>query len=429
MSDALPAELTAAMTLDFPAHRQRLWDALPGDGIVILFSGRPLLRTADEEYRYAPNHNYYYLTGLDRENQVLVLTRRGSERTATLFIEPVDPRAEAWTGRMMTAEQARSLSNIDDVATVDRWLPHVNRLIESGHYPDVYLDLEHREWAGPPSDAVRFAHRLVEKHPGTPVRNVFPILAELRRIKSAGEIARVRAAIAHTKAGLAAILAHTRPGVREYQLNGHFTGTLIGGGVRTAYPPIIATGANAAVLHYTTLRDTVQPGEVLLVDAAAAFAYYKADITRTFPADGTFTNAQRAIHDLVGEASHEVMAAMRPGVLHRELQTLTRRVLGRGMKALGYLRDESEIGQYYFHGVSHYLGLDTHDVGEYRELEPGMVLTVEPGLYLKDQGLGVRIEDDVLITANGVEVLSDGIPQDARAMERWMAELQASPGS
>ncbi len=426
MSDVLPAELTDAMALDFASHRQRFLEALPSDGIAILFSGRPLLRTADEHYRYAPNHNYYYLTGLDRENQVVVLTRRGSERTATVFIEPVDPLAEAWTGRMMTAEQARALSNIDAIEVLDRWLPFVNRLIESGHYPTVYLDLEHREWDGPPSDAIRFAHRLVEKHPGTPVRNAFPILAEARRIKSAGEIARVAAAIAHTKAGLAALLAHTRPGVREFQLNGHFTGTLLGGGASLAYPPIIAAGGNAAVLHYTTLRDPVQAGDLVLVDAAAAFGYYKADITRTFPADGTFTEAQRAIHDLVGEASHEVIAAMRPGVPHRELQNLTRQVLGRGMKALGYLRDESDVGQYYFHGVSHYLGLDTHDVGEYRELEPGMVLTVEPGLYLKEKGLGVRIEDDILITADGVEVLSDGIPRDARGMEQWMAELRAT---
>lgn len=426
MSDVLPVELTAAMTLDFVAHRQRLLDALPGDGIVVLFSGQPLLRTADEHYRYAPNHNYYYLTGLDRANQVLVLTRRGSERTAAVFIEPIDPRAEAWTGRMMTPGDARSLSNIDDVQTVDRWLPYVNRLMGSGHFPHVYLDLERREWAGPPSDAIRFAHRLMEKHPGAAVRNCFPLIAEQRRIKSAGEMERIRAAVAHTKEGLAAIMAHTGPGVREFQLNGHFTGTLIGGGARTAYPPIIATGGNAAVLHYTTLRDPLQPGDCVLVDAAAEFGHYKADITRTFPVDGTFTKEQRAIHDLVGEAGQEVLAAMRPGVPHATLQRITRQVLGRGMKALGYLRDENEIGQYYFHGVSHYLGLDTHDVGEYRELEPGMVLTVEPGLYLKEKGLGVRIEDDVAITADGVEVLSVGIPKEARAMERWMAELQAS---
>ncbi len=221
-------------------------------------------------------------------------------------------------------------------------------------------------------------------------------------------------------------MAHTHPGVREFQLNGHFTGTLIGGGARPAYPPIIATGGNAAVLHYTTLRDAVQPGDLVLVDAAAEFGCYKADITRTFPVDGTFTEEQRAIHDLVGEANQAVLAAMRPGVPHKELQRITRQVLGRGMKALGYLRDESDIGSYYFHGVSHYLGLDTHDVGEYRELEPGMVLTVEPGLYLKEKGLGVRIEDDVAITADGIEVLSANIPKDARAMERWMAELQAS---
>jgi len=417
-----------AAAVDWAANRAKFLEALPQDGLVILFSGAPIAKSADEDYPYAPNRNFLYVTGLDRPNQVVVLGRQGSRTTAVAFIEPVDPHAETWTGKMMTEEEAKAVSGLSDVRPITGWLNYVNRLVSSGHYPTVYLDLERRSWRQPPSEAERFANELRAKHPGQPVRDCYPILAELRRIKSPAEVERVRTAVAHTRRGFEAILAHARPGCYEYELDGHFTGALIGGGVSLAYSSIVATGVNATVMHYTTLRDQVGPHDAVLVDAAAEFLYYKSDITRTFPASGKFTLDQAALYEVVWEASQETIAAIKPGVAHSELNRITRRVLARGMKALGHMRDDSELDNFYFYNVSHYLGLDTHDVGEYRELEPGMVLTVEPGLYLKSHALGVRIEDDIAVTSHGGDVLSQDIPSGRQAMEDWMAACQARKG-
>lgn len=422
-SGAIPLD-----AVDWAANRRRLLAALPDDGLVILFSGAPVAKSADEDYPYAPNRNFLYVTGLDRPNQVVVLSRpSGMVGSEVAFIEPIDPHAETWTGKMMTVDEARRVSGIDDVRTEPHWRSYVNRLVSSGRWPTVYLDLERRAWGEPASESLRFAHELAEKHPGQPIANVYPALADLRRIKSAAEISRVRGAVAHTRRGLDAILHHLRPGSFEYELNGHFTGALLRGGVNIAYSSIVATGVNATVMHYVTLRDPVGADDAVLVDAAAEFGYYKADITRTFPASGRFTAEQAALYDVVWDASQETTAAIKPGVPHAELNRITRRVLARGMKALGHMRDESELDQYYFYNVSHYLGLDTHDVGEYRELEPNMVLTVEPGLYLKHRGVGIRIEDDVAVTASGADVLSAHIPSDRRGVEDWLAACQATP--
>lgn len=414
-------------SIDWADNRQRLLAALPDDGLVILFSGAPIAKSADEDYPYAPNRNFLYVTGLDRPNQVVVLSRCGDAVASDVaFIEPVDPHAETWTGKMMTVDEARRVSGIEDVRTTPNWRAYVNRLVSSGRWPTVYLDLERRAWGEPASEAVRFAHELADKHPGQAMANVYPVLAEQRRIKSAAEISRVRGAVAHTRRGFEAILRHVQPGSFEYELNGHFTGTLLRSGVNIAYNSIVATGVNATVMHYVTLRDPVGADDAVLVDAAAEFGYYKSDITRTFPASGRFTAEQTALYDVVWEASQEATAAIKPGVPHAELNRITRRVLARGMKALGHLRDDAELDQYYFYNVSHYLGLDTHDVGEYRELEPGMVLTIEPGLYLKHRAVGIRIEDDIAVTTSGADVLSADIPNDRRGMEDWLAACQAT---
>ena len=406
--------------VDVTAHRRQLMEQLSGDVLVAVLSGDPIPKSADEDYPYTPHRNYLYLTGSDRPRQCLLMARRGGEVTEWLFIEPPNPHRELWNGRMMTEDEARERSGIRTIRPFGEFRRTLNRLLQSGRYAALVLDLEHRQWDELPGPGVRFAGEVSARHPGVPIRNLYPDVAALRRVKSEPEIARIQAAVDHTHEGFTALIAGTVPGRYEYQLEAEFQRALRFGGVVPAYSSIVATGVNATVMHYVTLRDQVERGQLVLVDAAAEFDYYKSDITRTFPVDGKFSARQAAVYDIVFEASRETIHAMRPGVPHAELNRVTRKILARGLRSLNLIRDDDELDRYYYYNVSHYLGLDTHDVGVYDELEPGMVMTVEPGLYIGDEAIGVRIEDDVAVTASGARVLSEKIPAERQAVEAWV---------
>lgn len=411
--------------MDWASHRSRTVDRLQGDFIMVLFSGPEIPKTADELYPFCPNRNFYYVTGLDRPRQCVVVSRRGGVVEEAAFIEPVSPMAELWTGKMMTQDDARERSGIASVHPIAQFERHVNHRLQTGHYERVYLDLEQRTWEGPPSAAHQFAYEVNRRHPGIRIENVYPTIARERRLKSPPEMARVRAAVAATHKGFTAILSALQPGVHEYQLEAEFQHALRQDGVVPGYASIVAAGVNATCMHYTTLRDQVGSEDLVLVDAAAEYDAYKADITRTFPSTGRFSSRQRAVYEVVLEASQETISRIAPGVAHAELNRATRRILARGLRTLGLIREDSELDRYYYYNVSHYLGLDTHDVGEYEELMPGMVLTVEPGLYIADERIGVRIEDDVAVTDSGAEVLSRHVPSTPDAVESWMADARS----
>jgi Xaa-Pro aminopeptidase len=410
--------------IDWADNRRRLVEALEGDFILVLFSGPPIPKSADEVYPFSPNRNFLYVTGMDRASQCLVVSRRGSQVEEAVFIEPVDAHTELWNGKMMTEDEARSRSGVATVLSVNHLHGYLNSRLASGRWQRLYLDLERRSWDQAASYEQQFARSAGRRYPGVRIANVYPELARLRRIKSAAEIERVREAVRHTHRGFTAIVQNTRPGRMEYELEAEFQYTLRLGGVQPGYASIVGAGINATCMHYTTLTSPIRADEMVLVDAAAEFQYYKADITRTFPASGRFTDRQRAVYEIVREASQATIAQIRPGVPHIHLNQTTRRILAQGLKSLHLIRDEQELDRYYYYNVSHYLGLDTHDVGEYGELEPGMVLTVEPGLYIASEALGVRIEDDIAVTEAGADVLSRDIPTEPAAVVAWMANGQ-----
>lgn len=408
--------------VDWASNRARLVDALTGDFLVLLLSGEPLPKSADERYPFCANRNFLYVTGLDRPRQALVVVREGSRLDEVLFVEPVDPRAERWTGKMMTMEEAAEISGIRAVRPIHQLEAYLAARLGAGVVHDVYLDLERRRWTDPPSSAQRFARRFEHRYPGLRIHDVYPVLAQLRRLKAAGEIARLRQAVTYTASALHALARAVQPGRYEYELEAEFRYILGRSGVEPAYASIVATGLNATCMHYTALTSRVGSDDMVLVDAAAEYAGYKADITRTFPARRRFSTRQRDVYEIVWEASRETIAQIRPGVPHARLNETTRRVLADGLKSLHLIRVDDELNNYYFYNVSHYIGLDTHDVGAYAELEPGMVLTVEPGLYIDAEALGIRIEDDIVVTETGHDVLSADIPADPDEVVAWMAE-------
>ena len=278
-----------------------------------------------------------------------------------------------------------------------------------------------REFFTEPAEAKEFA----EKYPGHAVKNISQVIAELRMQKDGDEVALVREAIGITDKALQYVMKHLEPGMAEYQAQADFEYMIrYNGAEGTAFPTIAGSGANGTMLHYDTNLDICEDGSLLLMDLGAKYRGYCADITRTYPVNGTYTERQRQVYDIVLAANREVAKTAKPGMTLKELNEIAKKVLAAGCMKLGLIEKEDEIDTYYMHGVSHHLGIDVHDVTAAcnETLQPGAIITDEPGLYIDEWEIGIRIEDDLLITENGCECLSEAIIRDPDEIEAFMKD-------
>ena len=264
----------------------------------------------------------------------------------------------------------------------------------------------------------------MERYPYLNIKNIYHEIASFRLIKSKEEIELIREAINITDKGIKELMKNSKAGMKEYELEAYFDFTLRSSGVTEyAFHTIAASGKNATVLHYNENNSKLEDGSLVLFDLGAQYKYYNADISRTFPVSGKFTERQKQVYNIVLKAQEAVTAIARPGILFSTLNETAKKILIEGCKEIGLIKEDSEISKYYFHGVSHYLGLDTHDVGRRDlELKSGMVLTNEPGLYIEEESMGIRIEDDLLITEDGCENLSKQIIKTVEEIEGFMAK-------
>lgn len=406
----------------FRENRRKVFEQMQDDAALILFAGESIQRTADELYPFTVSRNFYYLTGLDRERFVLLMTKRDGVLTEKLYIEEVDPENEKWNGKMLTVSEATEISGVDTIAYTPNFQRDLDREMLLNPVSHLYLDLEQRRWQAQLSPTQEFAQTFSAKHPAIQLKNAYPIICELRTIKSPQEVEIIQRAVDITKEGFEAMYRSTHVGVVEYQLEAAFAYALRMRGSKLAYNPIIGTGYNATMMHYLENSKTCEDGEVILADVGAEYQYYKADITRSFPANGKFTDRQREIYDIVLQALVETTEIVRPGIPHIDLDNKTRSILAAGLKRIGLIERDEELTTYYFYNVSHYIGLDTHDVGPYDILKPGMVLTIEPGIYIPQENLGIRLEDNVLVTDTGYDVLSKDLIRTADEIEAFMAK-------
>lgn len=403
-------------------NRNRLLQTMDENAMAIFFSGTAVHKSADAQHTYVVNRNFFYLTGLTRENFVLLLTKQNGVTSETLYIEQPNPLAEKWTGRKLRNEEACAQSGIVKIEYVENFATQLKKQLLPGTFQNLYLDLEQRDLPDFLTPALSFARDIQQKYPGIRIHNAYAALAAMRTIKSAEEVDLMRTAIDVTQQGIENMLSHATPGMHEYELEAHFNYTLRKSGIRAhAFGSIIASGANATVLHYDSNDQVANDGSMVLIDLGAQYGEYNADISRTFPVNGIFTDRQKQLYNIVLKAQLQTIAAIRPGIPYSTLNDTTKRVLSEELKAIDLISEDEQLADYYYHGVSHYLGLDTHDVGEYHTLQPGMVVTVEPGLYIAEEGIGIRIEDDVLVTENGHENLSAGILKTVEEIERFMA--------
>lgn len=412
--------------MNFELRRQKLFDAMPERSILILYSGIPSHIGADAYYMFEENKNFFYFTGLRREHMILFMTKLRAKCETTLFIEEADDTAERWTGKMVKPDEARAVSGIGDVKYTDRFEAVISRLMSENDVDNAYFDTYREQTEDLPDYNAVKAIEFSGKYPGVRIRNLWPIAADLRMRKDADEVEKLEEAINVTDQALLHVLKHLAPEKKEYQAQADFEYMVrFQGAEGVSFPTIAGSGKNGTMLHYETNRETMADGTLLLMDLGARVDGYCADITRTYPVNGHYTERQRKVYDIVLKANREVAKAAKPGITTRDLNDLCKKVLSEGLMELGLIKEPSEIGKYYMHSVSHHLGIDVHDVTlAGKVLEIGAVITDEPGLYIDEWEIGIRIEDDLLITEDGCRVLSENVIRDADAIEAYMKKTE-----
>jgi Xaa-Pro aminopeptidase len=484
--------MTPGVGLEVVADRRRRFAEALGDGLAIIPARQEVLRNGDVHYEFRQDSDFYFLTGFEEPEAVAVVNPAHVKERYVLFVRPRDRDSEVWTGRRAGVEGAVSTYGADAAYTLDELDRKLREYLADR--PSVVYRLGNPAFDGRVVRLVDQARVLRRRGVPAPARieDPTPILSELRLRRSPAELACQRRACQISGDAHAEAMRYARPGLYEYQVQAALEFVFrAGGSPRNGYPSIVASGPNACILHYTANNRRLEDGDLLLIDAGAEFGYHTADITRTFPVNGRFTAPQRAIYDVVLRAQQAAIEAARPGNPYDAMHQAARRVLTEGLVDLGLLPrgvDESlamhHYREFYPHSTGHWLGMDVHDAGDYRvrrasrALEAGMVVTVEPGLYLDSdrervtfhlreysedevwerrfrlglpaartledeekaradrivhpipaefRGIGVRIEDDVLITSQGCEVLTSGVPKAVDEVERVGAEAPRLP--
>jgi Xaa-Pro aminopeptidase len=404
-------------------NRQRLSAHMAENDVMLFFGGEPVRKTGDEDFPFFANRNFLYLTGIQQEGSVLLLQNKGGVVSECLFVNQPDFEQEIWTGRRLTDEEIREISGVEGVEDIH----HLNRVVDGllssrpvmtlwlcfdAQAPERSFDLERT-----------YASDLRKRHPHTVIKNSYPLLAALRKIKAPEEIAALRNAMQITETGIRRMMRRVSPGMMEYELEAEFNYELAAHGQRrTAFPSIIAGGERIFYLHYAKPLAVLAEGELVLSDVGAVYDEYGVDISRVFPADGRFRERQAQIYQIAYEANRAVMDKVRPGEFFPQLNRTCLEVSFDELKALGLTDDFTDIRKYVWHGAVHHIGLNTHDVGGYEEpMTENMVFTVDAGIYVREWGIGLRIEDNVLVTADGCENLSAAIPATIEEIERFMA--------
>ena len=383
-------------------NRKKVGEQLENDSMAILFSGREIEKSLDENYPFFASNNFYYLTGIKEPDVVLIIVKTAAGLVREkLFIEESDPVKEKWVGKKIDKEQAKAVSGIVSIEYSKELPKEISEIVS---FSRLYFDFK-----VPKHQSFKVKDKQVQKIlKQCELKDLHPILARMRMIKTPEEIEAIKKANAMTEEGFKEMKKLIKPGICEYELAAFFEYYIKKEGADgLAFESIVASGKNATTLHYVTNSSKLKSGDLVLFDLGARVNGYCGDISRTLAVNGEMTFIQEKIVRIVEFVQKEMFLAYKPGAVMKDLQNLTKKLFLEKCCDAGIIPRNRDITEFYYHGIGHSLGLDTHDLRPDGDLvlEPGMVLTVEPGLYLEKLGIGVRIEDDVVITDNGCEVL------------------------
>lgn len=426
--------------IHYEARRQKLLNFLE-EGVIILTSASPQTRSNDTQYPYRQNNDFYYLSGVQEDNALLVLVKTKEAVKSILFVEPYDEEHALWNGSRLGIKGAQERFSVDEVHDINEYAALIKDILRD--HVALYIDLfDESSWLIQAKQSAKELQvtRGVKRH----IRAIYDVsylIRTLRLIKSQEEIAQIKKAIELTAKAHHEAMRTSKSGMYEYELQAKMSYVFLSNGAQAeAYGAIVAGGNNANTLHYIDNRDVLREGDLVLIDAACEWELYASDITRTFPVNGKFTEAQRDVYQKVLNVQLRVIEAMKPGIKRDWLQHYSEELLCQALIDLGILRGECKTlleskahKKYTPHGIGHWMGLDVHDPcpyvddeGESLTFKAGMVMTIEPGIYIraddesveeKYRGIGIRIEDDILITETGCENLSAMIVKSIEEIE------------
>jgi Xaa-Pro aminopeptidase len=490
VTPAVPVSIERDRVADLTARRKAVAEQVGEKGILILHAAEPRNYAGDVDWPYRQENEFFYLTEINQPGSTLVIIPGGAKIHEILFMPPSDPAQENWTGHILTPQEGRKISGIQDVWDARQFNSFLTTLIPQAKEalpqpgagrggrggrgrvaepPAIPLDVA-TEFPKPSQlfmltqgraaeygREIEFSTKLAAADPALKVSNAAQVFSALRRVKSARELDILKHAVDITAEAFQRAYALGVPGTPEYEIQAQFEFTFLRRNAHWGYPCIVASGVNATTLHYETNKDTMKAGDLLLMDDAAEYDGYSVDVTRTIPVSGKFSKIQAEIYRLVWQAQQAGIDAARPGKTSADITGAANKVFKEGLFKLGLITDQNSDQQvriWFNHGISHGIGLNVHDPGG-REFQPGMAITMEPGIYIrpdaldnlpktpenekfiaavkpafeKYKGIGVRIEDDVLITAGEAKVLSAGIPSKLEDVEATIAQLRKAAKS
>ena len=406
----------------FDLNRKNLIKKMKENSLLILFSGDAPFRSADQQYKFTPNRNFYYLTGIDDKKVILTILKTDDEVIENIYVQREDELMAKWVGRSISKNEAKDISNVKTIKYIDEFEDTISSYIDRRGVKNIYFDLERQSIEISSTKAQDMANIIKNKYPYIKIKNIYPQIVSLRMYKNDDEINTIKKAISITKEGIISMAKNIKPNMKEYEVESYFDFEIKRLGASAhAFNTICAAGKNATVLHYEDNNQECKDGDLILFDLGAEYNYYCSDISRTIPINGKFTERQKQIYSIVLKAMKEVEKKAKPGITLRDLNEVAKNVLAKGCIEIGLIDDEADISKYYFHSIGHPLGLDTHDVWiNSSKLEKGVVITNEPGLYIEEEGIGIRLEDDLLITDFGCVNLSKDIPVEIEDIEHLM---------
>ena len=403
----------------FINNRKKYYSLVEDNSLTIINSGYVLRQSADEDFDFEVDKNFYYLTGINQEEVIYMMLKKNNTLKEMLFIVENDPVKVKWVGAKLYKDEAKAISGISNIYYLKEYKDMLPKMMSE--VSKVYLNLE-KVGSYRFNPNYSFSYFVMKNYPDKEYLDNDKLVIKLRSVKEECEVEKIKESIAVTKIGVDRLMKESKAGLYEYQLESYFDFVIKNNGQRIhSFKTIAASGKNATILHYVDNNNILKDGDLVLFDLGTETEFYISDISRTFPVNGKFTPRQKEVYQAVLDVNKKSIEFLKPGITKKEYNDYAKDLLIKACYKLGLITKDEDIIKYYWHSVGHSIGLDTHDPCDYNEpFKAGMLVTCEPGLYIEEEGIGVRIEDDILITDTGAINLSQDIIKEVEDIENFM---------